>query len=167
MWCASGNVSHNAMIGRVSVKYCSTRPMTFLWPIRIGFCPASGGGPHLKDYSFNLAEEARHCRNSESGNGPTSSQNKHDSFTQSEAFVMQNNDVLSPLKETRVRAVIERLIESPRLPLGGSPSDNPEISRDPLIMPNTDFPFGPSRAISSICYVVACVRHASSILRLR
>ena len=45
---------------------------------------------------------------------------------------MQNNAVLSPLKETRVRAVIERLIESPRLPLGGSPSDNPEISRDPF-----------------------------------
>ena len=45
---------------------------------------------------------------------------------------MQNNTVLSPLKETRVRAVIERLIESPRLPLGGSPSDNPEISRDPF-----------------------------------
>ena len=45
---------------------------------------------------------------------------------------MQNNAVLSPLKDTRVRAVIERLIESPRLPLGGSPSDNPEISRDPF-----------------------------------
>ncbi|HEV2732537.1 MAG TPA: class I SAM-dependent methyltransferase [Terriglobales bacterium] len=45
---------------------------------------------------------------------------------------MQNNAVLSPLKETRVRAVIERLIQSPRLPLGGSPSDNPEISRDPF-----------------------------------
>ena len=45
---------------------------------------------------------------------------------------MQNNAVLSPLKDTRVRAVIERLIGSPRLPLGGSPSDNPEISRDPL-----------------------------------
>ena len=45
---------------------------------------------------------------------------------------MRNNAVLSPLKDTRVRAVIERLIESPRLPLGGSPSDNPEISRDPF-----------------------------------
>jgi predicted O-methyltransferase YrrM len=45
---------------------------------------------------------------------------------------MQNNAVLSPLKDTRVRAVIERLIELPRLPLGGSPSDNPEISRDPF-----------------------------------
>ena len=45
---------------------------------------------------------------------------------------MRNNTVLSPLKDPRVRAVIERLIESPRLPLGGSPSDNPEISRDPF-----------------------------------
>jgi predicted O-methyltransferase YrrM len=45
---------------------------------------------------------------------------------------MQNNALLSPLKDTRVRAVIERLIKSPRLPSGGSPSDNPEISRDPF-----------------------------------
>ncbi|MGA7312836.1 MAG: class I SAM-dependent methyltransferase [Silvibacterium sp.] len=44
---------------------------------------------------------------------------------------MQNNTLLSPIKDARVRAVIERLIESPRLPLGGSPSDNPEMSRDP------------------------------------
>jgi predicted O-methyltransferase YrrM len=45
---------------------------------------------------------------------------------------MQNNTFLSPLKDARVRAVIERLIESPRLPSGGSPSDNPEASRDPF-----------------------------------
>ena len=45
---------------------------------------------------------------------------------------MQKNTLLSHLKETRVGAVIERLVESPRLPLGGSPSDNPEISRDPF-----------------------------------
>src|SRR5580658_212290 len=53
------------MIGRVSVKYCSTRPMTLLWPIRIGFCPSSGGGPHRQDYSIHLAEEslpAKRCR---------------------------------------------------------------------------------------------------------
>ena len=44
---------------------------------------------------------------------------------------MQNNALLSPLKDTRVRAVIERLIQAPRLPVGGSPSDNPKMSRDP------------------------------------
>ena len=44
---------------------------------------------------------------------------------------MQNDTLLSPLKDARVRAVVERLIESPRLPTGGSPSDNPEASRDP------------------------------------
>jgi predicted O-methyltransferase YrrM len=44
---------------------------------------------------------------------------------------MQNNTLLSPLKDTRVRALIERLIETPRLPKGGSPSDNPAMSRDP------------------------------------
>src|SRR5271155_255974 len=44
---------------------------------------------------------------------------------------MQSNTVLSPLKDARVRAVIERLIEAPRLPLRGSPSDHPEVSRDP------------------------------------
>ena len=44
---------------------------------------------------------------------------------------MQNHTLLSPLKDTRVCAVIKRLIESPRLPLGGSPSNNPEMSRDP------------------------------------
>jgi hypothetical protein len=31
----------------------------FLWPIRIGFCPTSGGGPHPQDYSFDSAERAR------------------------------------------------------------------------------------------------------------
>jgi hypothetical protein len=45
---------------------------------------------------------------------------------------MQNHTLLSPLKDARVRAAIERIIESPRLPSGGSPSDNPEVSRDPF-----------------------------------
>jgi hypothetical protein len=31
--------------------------MILLWPIRIGFCPTSGGGPHRQDYSFNVAEK--------------------------------------------------------------------------------------------------------------
>jgi hypothetical protein len=44
---------------------------------------------------------------------------------------MQNNAPLSPIKDARVVAVIERLIETPRLPSGGSPSDNPAMSRDP------------------------------------
>ena len=44
---------------------------------------------------------------------------------------MQNNTLLSPIKDARVRAVIERLIESPRRPLGGGPLTNPEISRNP------------------------------------
>ena len=45
---------------------------------------------------------------------------------------MQNNALLGPIKNSRIRAVIKRLIESPRLPSGGSPSDHPEISRDPF-----------------------------------
>lgn len=44
---------------------------------------------------------------------------------------MQNNTVLSPIKDARVLAVIERLIETRRRPLGGSPINNPEMSRDP------------------------------------
>ena len=44
---------------------------------------------------------------------------------------MQDDTLLSPLKDGRVRAVLERLVASPRLPSGGSPSDHPEISRDP------------------------------------
>jgi predicted O-methyltransferase YrrM len=66
-------------------------------------------------------------------------------FTQSEAFLMQNNTLLSPLKDTRVRAVIERLIESPRLPLGGSPSNNPEISRDPFDYAEYGFSISPEQ----------------------
>jgi len=80
---------------------------------------------------------------------------------------MQSDTLLSPLKDARVRAVIERLMESPRLPSGASPSDNREVSRDLLIMPTTDFPFGPIKAISSICYAAACARDASLILRPR
>ena len=45
---------------------------------------------------------------------------------------MQNNTLLSPIKDARVRAVIERLIETRRRPLGGSPINNPELSRDPF-----------------------------------
>ncbi len=33
-----------------------------------------------------------------------------------------------------------------------------------LMMPHTDFPFGPIKAISSICYAAPCVRFASFIL---
>jgi predicted O-methyltransferase YrrM len=44
---------------------------------------------------------------------------------------MQNNSLLSPIKDARVLAVIERLIETRRRPLGGSPINNPEMSRDP------------------------------------
>jgi predicted O-methyltransferase YrrM len=44
---------------------------------------------------------------------------------------MQNNTLLSPIKDARVLAVIERLIETRRRPLGGSPINNPEMSRDP------------------------------------
>src|SRR5271154_4465104 len=58
---------------------------------------------------------------------------------------MQNNVVLSPLKDTRVRAVIERLIKSPRLPLGGSPSNNPEISRDPFDYAEYGFSISPEQ----------------------
>jgi predicted O-methyltransferase YrrM len=44
---------------------------------------------------------------------------------------MQNNTLLGPIKDARVLAVIERLIETRRRPLGGSPINNPEMSRDP------------------------------------
>jgi len=44
---------------------------------------------------------------------------------------MQNNTLLSPIKDARVLAVIERLIETHRRPPGGSPISNPEMSRDP------------------------------------
>jgi predicted O-methyltransferase YrrM len=45
---------------------------------------------------------------------------------------MQSNTILGSLKDARVRAVIERLIETRRRPLGGSPINNPEMSRDPF-----------------------------------
>src|ERR1700691_2047711 len=44
---------------------------------------------------------------------------------------MQNDTLLSPLKDTRVRAVIERLVEARRIPSSGSPSEHPDMSRDP------------------------------------
>jgi predicted O-methyltransferase YrrM len=44
---------------------------------------------------------------------------------------MQNNSLPSPIKDARVLAVIERLIETRRRPLGGSPINNLEMSRDP------------------------------------
>jgi predicted O-methyltransferase YrrM len=44
---------------------------------------------------------------------------------------MQTNSLPSPIKDARVIAVIERLIETPRRPLDGSPINNPEMSRDP------------------------------------
>jgi predicted O-methyltransferase YrrM len=45
---------------------------------------------------------------------------------------MQNDTPLSPIKDARVLAVIERLVETRRRPLGGSPINNPEMSRDPF-----------------------------------
>lgn len=45
---------------------------------------------------------------------------------------MQNDTPLSPIKDGRVLAVIERLIGTSRRPLGGSPINNPEMSRDPF-----------------------------------
>jgi predicted O-methyltransferase YrrM len=45
---------------------------------------------------------------------------------------MKDTARLSPLKDPRVRAVIEQLIELPRLPPRGSPSDHREVSRDPF-----------------------------------
>jgi predicted O-methyltransferase YrrM len=44
---------------------------------------------------------------------------------------MQNETLLSPIKDARVLAAIKRLIETRRRPLGGSPINNPEMSRDP------------------------------------
>ena len=45
---------------------------------------------------------------------------------------MQNDTPLSPIKDARVLAVIERLIETRRRPMGGSPINNREMSRDPF-----------------------------------
>jgi hypothetical protein len=45
---------------------------------------------------------------------------------------MQSDPLLSPRRDARVRAVIERIMKSPRLPSGGSPSENQEDSRDPF-----------------------------------
>lgn len=45
---------------------------------------------------------------------------------------MQNDTPMTPIKDARVLAVIERLIETRRRPLGGSPINNPEMSRDPF-----------------------------------
>ena|SRR5580658_5174624 len=55
---------------------------------------------------------------------------------------MQNNTLLSPLKDERVRAAIKRLIESPRLPPSGSPSDNPENKCEPFDYTDYSFSFG-------------------------
>ena len=44
---------------------------------------------------------------------------------------MQNETLLSPIKDARVLAAIKRLIGTRRRPLGGSPINNPEMSRDP------------------------------------
>jgi hypothetical protein len=78
-----------------------------------------------------------------------------------------NDTLLSPLKDVRAHAVIERLIESPRLPSSGSPSDHSELSSDPFDYAEYGFSIGPTKAISSICYAAACALHASLILRLR
>jgi predicted O-methyltransferase YrrM len=45
---------------------------------------------------------------------------------------MQNYTLLSPIKDARVRAVIERLIESSCRPMGGGPHNDPDASRDPF-----------------------------------
>ena len=58
---------------------------------------------------------------------------------------MQNNTLLGPIKDARVRAVIERLIESPRRPLGGGPLTNPEISRNPYDYAEYGFSIGPDQ----------------------
>lgn len=58
---------------------------------------------------------------------------------------MQTNALLSPLKDTRVRAVIERLIKSPRLPPGGSPSNNPGISCNPFDYAEYGFSISPEQ----------------------
>jgi predicted O-methyltransferase YrrM len=58
---------------------------------------------------------------------------------------MQSDTLLSPLKDARVRAVIERLMESPRLPSGASPSDNREVSRDPFDYADYGFSIRPDQ----------------------
>jgi predicted O-methyltransferase YrrM len=58
---------------------------------------------------------------------------------------MQSDTLLSPLKDARVRAVIERLMEAPRLPSGASPSDNREVSRDPFDYADYGFSIRPDQ----------------------
>jgi predicted O-methyltransferase YrrM len=44
---------------------------------------------------------------------------------------MQSSTLLSPIRDARVLAVIDRLIATYRRPSGGSPIHNPDMSRDP------------------------------------
>ena len=58
---------------------------------------------------------------------------------------MQNDTLLGPLKDARVRAVIGRLFETRRRPLGGSPINNPELSRDPFDYAEYGFSISPDQ----------------------
>src|SRR5271154_983051 len=75
---------------------------------------------------------------------------------------MQGNTLLSPLKDARVRAVIERIIESPRLPLGGSPSDHPEASCDPFDYAEYGFSIKPDQG--DLIYLLCCGMRATRVV---
>jgi predicted O-methyltransferase YrrM len=75
---------------------------------------------------------------------------------------MQNNTPLSPLKDTRVRAVIERLVELPRLPLGGSPSDNPDVSPDPFDYAEYGFSIWPDQ--DDLIYLLCRAMRATRVV---
>jgi predicted O-methyltransferase YrrM len=73
---------------------------------------------------------------------------------------MQNNTLRGPIQDARVRAVIERLIESPRRPLGGGPLTNPELSRNPYDYAEYGFSIGPEQGdlIYLLCRGVRATR---------
>ena len=58
-------------------------------------------------------------------------------------LLLQDNTLLGPLKDARVRGVIERLIETRRRPLGGGPRNYPEVSGDPYDYGEYGFSIGP------------------------
>ena len=60
---------------------------------------------------------------------------------------MRNNTLPGPIEDARVRAVIERVMESPRRPLRGGLLTNPEFSRNPQDYAECGFSIGPDQGV--------------------
>jgi predicted O-methyltransferase YrrM len=52
-------------------------------------------------------------------------------FNQERGFLMPNRSFQSPIKDARIHAVIDRLVETPRRPPSGGPHSDPAASLDP------------------------------------